>query len=263
MDDFYALIPLIAAVLVAVVIYSTAIFIVSRIIKRNDIADVAWGPGIALVALVSFYFHEAGSPLVYILTALSLLWAARLSFRIYRKNAAKKEDARYLALSRDWGKWFVLRSYLQVFLLQGFLMAIIGAPFLVASVYANGAPSALAYIGILIWVIGFIFEAVGDYQLDRFIENPNNRGRIMRYGLWQYSRHPNYFGEVSMWWGIFLMVVTLPSGLFAIVSPLMITYLILKVSGIPMLEKQFEGNQEFEEYKLATNAFFPWFPKRP
>jgi len=110
--------------------------------------------------------------------------------------------------------------------------------------------------------MGFYFEAVGDYQLRTFTKDPSNRGKIIRSGLWRFTRHPNYFGEVVLWWGILLIALSAPNGWVALIGPVTITFLLLQVSGIPMLEKKYEGNPEFEEYKKRTSAFFPLPPKR-
>lgn len=244
------------------VVYSLVGFLLSRLLKRNDIADVLWGVGIFVVALVGFLLTDH-NPLTILLTLMIGVWAVRLSGRIFLRNRKKTEDKRYQELSKSWGKWFFLRSYLQVFLLQSMLMVVVGYPALHAAVFGNTLTnfSVIVWVGLIVWMIGFFFETVSDYQLDRFLQNPQNKGTILTTGLWRYSRHPNYFGEVTQWWGIFLMVVTLPYGIYAIVSPLMITFLILKVSGIPMLEKAFEGNPAFEEYKRKTSAFFPLPPR--
>jgi len=247
--------PVVVA-LVAVFAYVTFWFFLSRILRRNDLADIAWGPGILLVGIVGYIY--SGSELSLLVLGLMSVWGLRLGFRIGLRNLKKKEDARYIELAKSWGKWFLLRSYAQVFLLQGFLMVVVGYPALHLAMF-GGDISTLAYVGVSIWALGFFFEAVGDYQLDAFLKNPENKGRIMKYGLWKYTRHPNYFGEVTQWWGIFLMIVSSSLGLVAIISPLMITFLILKVSGIPMTEKIFEGNVEFQEYKKKTSPFFPWF----
>jgi steroid 5-alpha reductase family enzyme len=237
--------------------FVTALFVLSLIIKRNDIADIAWGTGIFIVAIVG-YLNGPQNTLTTALTVLAALWGIRLTLRILLRNIKKSEDPRYKVWRDTWGKWFYIRSYLQVYLLQGFLMIVVGYSFIHASTYSSSLElDALAIFGLTLWVIGYFFEVVGDYQLDKFLGNPESRGKIMDKGLWKYSRHPNYFGEVTMWWGIWLMVATLPFSYFALVSPLMITFLILKVSGIPMLEKRFEGNADFEAYKKKTSAFFP------
>lgn len=242
-------------------VYVTLGFIISLLIKRNDIADVMWGPGIAIVGATAFLLQSEHTFTMYILLALVIVWAVRLALHIGSRNLKKKEDRRYAAWREEWGKWFVPRSYAQVFLLQGLLMTVVGYSFVHASIFDTGEFGLLAMLGVLIWVYGFIFEAVGDLQLRRFLAKPENKGRIMKYGLWKFTRHPNYFGEVSQWWGIWLIVASMPYSYIALVSPLMITFLILYVSGIPMTEKPFEGNPEFEEYKSKTSAFFPLPPK--
>jgi len=241
--------------------FVTVLFILSLILKRNDIADVAWGTGIFIVALVS-YFSGAQGELSLILTVLAALWGMRLTLRIYLRNRKKTEDFRYKKWRKDWGKWFYLRSFLQVYLLQGFLMVVVGYSFVHVNVYgANAALNVIAFVGLLIWLIGYFFEVIGDWQLDKFIASKPASGEILSSGLWKYTRHPNYFGEVTMWWGVWVMIVSLPLSYMALISPLMITFLILKVSGIPMLEKSFADNQNFQEYKKHTSAFFPLPPK--
>lgn len=250
-----SLIALILISLAAVFVYVTVWFVMSRILKRNDVADVAWGPGIFVVALVGFMY--GGSALI---TALIGIWALRLAGRILARNIKKEEDRRYVELRRAWGKWDFLISYLQVFLLQGLLMVFVGYGALHAAAFGMGwVPFVLT--GALVWVVGFVFETVGDYQLDQFLSKKENKGKIMRYGLWKYTRHPNYFGEVTQWWGIFIMLIGSPLWFFGLISPITITILILGISGIPMLEKGFVGNPEWEAYKKRTSAFFPFFPR--
>lgn len=241
-----------------IVVFVSLLFLFSIVVKRNDIADIAWGIGIFIVALVSFMSMENIPTLSIVLLVLAGLWGGRLSLRIFLRNIKKPEDYRYKKWRDEWGKWFYPRSYLQVYVLQGALMIVVGYPFIHASVY--GVSESLGvwqFIGLGVWVIGYFFEVVGDWQLDTFIHSKPEPGTVLSSGLWKYTRHPNYFGEVTMWWGIWLMVAPLSFGYFALVSPIVITFLILKVSGIPMLEKRFEGNPQFEEYKKRTSAFFP------
>lgn len=240
--------------------FVTVWFGVSLLLKRNDVADVAWGLGIVVVTITGLLLGERDATSILV-TTLVIVWGLRLGIHIGMRNSKKGEDPRYAQWRRDWGKWFVVRSYAQVFLLQGVLMIVVGYPALHAAMYGTHL-TLLAYLGVAVWAFGFFFESVGDYQLMRFISKPENKGKIMKYGLWRFTRHPNYFGEVTQWWGIFLIVAGLPYGLVSIISPIAITFLILKVSGIPMLEKQFEGNVEFEEYKKRTSAFFPFPPRR-
>jgi steroid 5-alpha reductase family enzyme len=147
-------------------------------------------------------------------------------------------------------------------MLQGLLMIIIAIPVTRISIAEPSSLTLLDLLGVLVWVTGFLFEAIGDYQLLQAKKDPANKGKIMRTGLWQYTRHPNYFGEVLLWWGMYLIALSVPGGWSTIIGPLTITFLILKVSGIPLLEKKYEGNADFDEYKRTTNAFFPLPQKR-
>jgi len=248
----------ITVVFVAIVLFVTTLFLISALIHRNDIADVAWGIGILLAGVVAIGINGSKGPLITLLLALVLIWSIRLSSRIFIRNIKKGEDYRYRVWRDSWGKWFYLRSYLQIYLLQGFLMGVVATPLIIASLSGNNVQlSALSYLGALIWIIGFVFECVGDYQLDEFLKDPANKGKIMTSGLWQFTRHPNYFGEITMWWGIWLIISPLPYSVLALVGPITITYLILKVSGIPLLEAKFEGNSEWEAYKANTSKLIP------
>jgi len=146
-------------------------------------------------------------------------------------------------------------------MLQGLLLLIIAYPIILINMSVSGELGWFDLIGFLVWFTGLMFEAIGDYQLYHFLKNPSNRGKILTTGIWRYTRHPNYFGEVLIWWGIFFITLSVPYGWTAIISPITITYLLLFVSGIPMTEKLFEGNASYEIYKKQTNRFFPWFPK--
>ena len=256
------MINLLSIAALTIFIYMTIWFLIALYLKRNDIADVAWGLGFIVVCAVIFARGYPNFNFILILI-LTVLWGLRLAAHIYIRNKGKKEDYRYKAWRDEWGKWFYIRTYLQVFLLQGLFMLLISLSAIVAGSYTNETSISFINIaGLILWLIGFIFETFGDLQLSRFISDPNNKGKIMKTGLWKYTRHPNYFGEVTQWWGIFLLAVNLPYGILAVISPLTITFLILRVSGIPMLEKKYEGNTEFEEYKKVTNAFFPWFTNK-
>ena len=177
-------------------------------------------------------------------------------------SAKRGEDFRYAAWRARWGRWFVLRSYIQIYLLQGSFLLVISLPILLARRPGPGL-GLLDLAGVMVWLAGFGFEAAADAQMGRFKRDPGNRGRIITTGLWRYSRHPNYFGEALMWWGLALIALSVPSGWPGLLGPLTITFLLRFVSGVPLLERKYEGRPDFQEYARRTNAFVPWFPKTP
>lgn len=242
--------------------YMSLWFVVSIIQKRNDVADVAWGLGFVLLAWAGFFLAGDSGIRGLIVCALVSIWGVRLASHIHARHQGKPEDYRYLTWRNEWGKWFYPRSYVQIYLLQGFLLFLVALPILV--IHDSGASplGVLDYLGISVWLAGFFFEVVGDAQLARFIKNPESKGKIMQSGLWAYTRHPNYFGEVTLWWGIWIMALSSTHGWLAIIGPLTITFLILKVSGVPMLEKKMEENPDFAEYKRRVSMFFPLPPRR-
>jgi len=242
-------------------LYMSAWFVLSLVKKRNDVADVAWGLGFVLLAWVSFFVGEAESSRGLLVGLLVSIWGIRLAWHIHVRNKGRAEDYRYAEWRKAWGKWFYLRSYLQVYLLQGILLFLIVLPVLLINKSISTGLNYLDFIGVAVWLGGFIFESVGDAQLARFIKDPTNKGKLMQGGLWRYTRHPNYFGEVMMWWGIGIIALSVPNGLYGIIGPITITFLILKVSGISMLEKKMVENPEFAEYKKRTSMFFPLPPK--
>ncbi len=242
--------------------YMTLWFVISLLKRRNDVADVAWGLGFVLLAWTSFLISGTSGARGLVAGILVSIWGLRLAWHIHARHRGKPEDFRYLAWRREWGKWFYPRSYAQVYLLQGAFLFVVALPVLMINRSPGGRFGFVEILGVCIWLFGFLFESVGDTELARFTKDPDNRGKILQTGLWRYTRHPNYFGEVVQWWGIWLIAVGVPGGWIGIVGPLTITFLILKVSGIPMLEKKMAENPDFMEYKRRTNEFLPWFPKK-
>ncbi|MDH7475855.1 MAG: DUF1295 domain-containing protein [Microgenomates group bacterium] len=243
--------------------YMSFWFLLAILRKRNDLADIAWGLGFVIVAFLSLMEKNFSSLRSIIVFVLVFLWGLRLSTHIFLRNKGKKEDFRYKNWREKWGKNWVLKTYFQVFLLQGVFLFIISLPISFLGVFEGyQSLNLLDFIGIFIWTIGFLFEIIADYQLLIFKSDPKNKGKIMDKGLWQYSRHPNYFGEVTLWWGIFIICINVKNGFLSIIGPLTISFLILKVSGIPLLEAKYQGNKLFEEYKRKTSAFFPLPPKQ-
>jgi len=189
------------------------------------------------------------------------IWAFRLSLYIFLRSRKQAEDFRYAAWRKQWGKNWILCSYVKVFLIQAIFLFIISAPILIFYFSSNSALNWLDFVGFFIWSLGFILESVSDFQKNRFRKDSSNKGKFIQSGLWRYSRHPNYFGESLLWWGIFLVSLSLKNGIYAIISPIIITFLLTKVSGIPLLEKKYENNPEYSEYKNRTSAFVPWVRK--
>ncbi len=246
-------------------VYMSLLYVAALINKRNDIADIGWGLGFIIVAFVSLkYSYIVGDNLdlrSLLVSVLVFVWGMRLASHIYKRNKNKSEDPRYAKWRLEWGKWFYIRSYLQVFLLQGFLLLLISVPVMLVSKNVNSLfPTVLDVVGLGVWIIGFLYESVGDKQLASFLKDPANKGKIMRSGLWSLTRHPNYFGEVTMWWGAWLISLSAGIPWWGVVGPLTITYLITKVSGIPMTEARYIGNAEFEEYKKVTSPLIPLYP---
>jgi len=244
-----------------VLLYMLLWFAVSLVLKRNDVADVAWGGGFIVAALAAVVSRGDVTDRAVLVVVLVVIWGMRLALHIGLRNLGKGEDARYRKWREEWGRNATLRSFFQIYILQGILLLIISLP-VIRAIAAPDAPLAFTdLLGATVWLTGFLFEAIADRQLLRFKKDPLNRRRIITTGLWRYSRHPNYFGEVTLWWGVFLLALAAPGGWMTIIGPMTITALILGVSGIPMLEKKYEGSAEFDEYKRRTSAFFPLPPK--
>lgn len=242
-------------------LYASLWFIVSLLVRRNDVADVAWGLGYVMIC-VYLFTTQAHSSIALLVYALVCIWALRLSIHIFLRNRGKTEDFRYRQWRKEWGKNFYWRSYAQVYLLQGFLMLIIALPIVVAGFSGTNTWTLDTFLGILLWMIGFYFQVGGDYQLAQFVKNRPHKEAVLQTGLWKYSRHPNYFGEIAMWWGIYVIILPLPYCWLGMFGPWTITLLLIFVSGIPLLEKRYAGNKEYQNYKNRTSILIPWWPKR-
>ena len=247
---------------VCVLFIQSLAFLLSIYFRRNDIADIFWGLGISFLAVVAGFWTDFLFLTTYLVVFFTCIWGLRLSFHIFlRIRKTETEDLRYKTMSEKW-KFFYLRSYFQVFVLQGFLMIPMSASVIALAVSNSGGLNYVAvWLGALIWFFGFVFEVISDYQLDKFLEK-RKKGEIMDKGLWKYSRHPNYFGEVFLWWGIWIMTFATPYFWYAIITPLTITILILGVSGIPLQEKRKKDDPAYQSYVSRTSIFVPWFPKK-
>lgn len=242
----------------------TLVWLVSVVITNASIVDIVWGLGFVVLAWAYFFLTDGDPQRKLLITTLVTIWGLRLTFYLAKRNIGKGEDYRYQQFRKRYGEdsyWW--KSYFQVFMLQGTLMVIIAAP-LLASQYATEPNNLTVFdgLGVTIWSIGIIFEAVGDWQLSQFKSNPNNKGKVLRQGLWKYTRHPNYFGDAVVWWGYFTIALATPFGFLSFFGPLVMTFFLLRVSGVAMLEKSLKKNKpEYEEYIRCTSAFIPLPPK--
>lgn len=239
--------------------YMTSIFVWAQIIKNNSIVDIAWGMGFVILSLSLGFFITGFENVSLILTALILIWALRLSGHIFLRNYKQAEDFRYANWRRQWGKNAVWMAFWKVFMLQGFFMWILSIPIILTFHQAPVSINAWHIGGVAVFACGWILETVADSQLSRFKKNPKNKGRLCTSGLWSLTRHPNYFGEALLWWGIWLF--SIPSGMawLSLLSPISITWLLRYVSGVPMLEKKISTHPDFEAYARKTPVFIPFF----
>jgi steroid 5-alpha reductase family enzyme len=240
-----------------------ALWIVSLILKNSSIVDIFWGTGFVIVGWVYFALTPDGfDTRKWLIAVLTTIWGLRLSLYILWRNWGKEEDFRYKKWREEApGIWW-WKSFLQVFLLQGVLLWIISAPLLGAQIGTTSRQLTIVdFLAVLAWAIGFFFEAVGDWQLARFKADLANKGLVMNRGVWRYTRHPNYFGDAAQWWGYYLLAVS-AGAWWTIFSPLMMTALLVRVSGVTLLETTMQARPGYREYIESTSAFIPWFPKK-
>jgi steroid 5-alpha reductase family enzyme len=263
--------PIVTAITTALAGLGTILTVLTLVwvlsLRRQDasIADVAWGLGFVLLAWLYCATSPTLTPRSWLVAGLVTLWGARLSLHIFRRNHGKGEDPRYQAMRASHGDPFWWRSLFTVFWLQGTLLWFVSLPVLVAVRVPQPARlSVVDGLGVLIFAVGFVFEVVGDAQLERFKADPNNRGTVLDRGLWRYTRHPNYFGDATLWWGLFVVAASTPGGWLTILSPALMTWLLMRVSGVTLLEKGLKASKPgYQAYVARTPAFFPWFPRTP
>ena len=240
-----------------------ALWGLSLALRNASIVDIWWGPGIALAACIAWWTGGASHPRAALLVALAALWALRLGGYLLWRNAGHGEDPRYQAMRRRFGARFPWISLATVFTFQGVLQWIVSLPIQVGAAEPGGTPlGALDALGALLFACGIGFEAIGDAQLARFKALPENRGRVMDRGVWRYTRHPNYFGDALAHWGLFTIALATPHGWLTVLSPVLMTFLLLRVSGVALLERSIgKRRPEYAEYQRRTSAFFPLPPR--
>lgn len=241
----------------AVAVLLGLVFAISVRRDRHDLIDVAWGLGFALVAAVSLALASQPNVLIAVLT---MIWGVRLAVHIGIRNHGKPEDRRYVEIrQRSNGN---LHLAYKVYLTQGLILLFVSLPVQVAQ-YIPAPPVWLVVLGALIWLIGFVFETVGDWQLSRFKADPGNKGKLMTTGLWRYTRHPNYFGDAAVWTGLYVLACATWAGAATILSPVLMIWLLANGSGKPLTEKHMRKSRpEYAEYADRTSGFFPLPPKR-
>lgn len=232
-------------------------YFIAVMIRNNAIVDTIWGLGFVLIAIIS-YFLTTPTLVSKLVLAYVIVWGVRLAWHITKRNWGKGEDFRYAKWRQEWGEYWVVHSFFQVFFLQWVLMQLVAIPIVFAMSGEYSISPVLQYLGMAIWIIGFFFEAVGDYQLTQFKKKTSSKGKLMTTGLWSLTRHPNYFGEATLWWGIALLAYGVSNNLLVFIGPLTIDLLLLYVSGIPLLEAKYKGRADWEKYAQKTPAFFPF-----
>ncbi len=247
-----------------ILVLMSLLWLLSLALKNSSIVDIFWGTGFVITAWAAFLLTPEGFIQRKLLIAgLVTIWGLRLSLHILIRNWGKPEDFRYQAWRKEAGPAWWWRSFFKVFLLQGVLLWIISAPLLAAQLHPQ--PDHLIwldYLAIPVWLIGFFFEAVGDWQLTRFKADPTNKGKVMNRGVWRYTRHPNYFGDATQWWAYYLIAAA-AGGWWTIFSPAIMTFLLTRVSGAKLLEKSLkEEKPGYREYVESTSEFIPWFPRK-
>lgn len=250
-------------VLLVLFTYFFLLFVLGQIVKDNSIVDIGWGFGYVIAAVYTFFRSGHYGLRTTLITLMITVWGLRLTYYLAKRNLGKPEDYRYVKMRKRWGDSFALvKAFFNVYFLQFAVMAVVSLPIVNASINPDQSIHWFNYLGIFLWALGFFFEVVGDYQLRKFKENPKNKGEIMDQGVWSLTRHPNYFGDASMWFGIFFIAVTNLGNVWTIISPIVMTVFLYFVSGVRMLEKRYEGNEKYDEYKKHVSKFIPRLPKK-
>jgi steroid 5-alpha reductase family enzyme len=243
---------------------ATLVWLLSVKLGDASIADVYWGTGFVILAWLYGLLSAATTTRSWLVVALITLWGARLSLHIFLRNRGNGEDPRYRAMRERRGPGFWWQSLFTVFWLQGAILWLVSMPIFFAMRARPASLTAIDGVGIVFCAIGLAFEVIGDYQLKRFKADPANRGQVLDRGLWRYTRHPNYFGDATLWWGMYLIACATPGGWRTMLSPALMLFLLMRVSGVTLLEAGLrESRPGYRDYITRTSSFVPWFPRRP
>ena len=248
---------------VTITILMSATWIVSLMMRNAGIVDITWGLGFSVISLVLANGIDGDGGRQTLVAVMTCTWGLRLAVHLGKRNLGKPEDWRYAAM-RSRRKNFALSSLLTVFLVQGIIMFVVSLPVQWANADSTPGVGPIASMGVMVWVVGLLFEAIGDWQLARFKADPANEGRVMDKGLWSLTRHPNYFGDSMVWWGIWIVAAETGSGVVSVIGPIVMTWFLLRVSGVPMLERSMMKRREgYADYVTRTSGFFPRPPRAP
>lgn len=256
----------ITIILSVVTLFFLVLYFIGTKTKNDSILDTFWGVSFLIPLWISFLLNIEFSWYKVTMLVLVNIWGLRLAIHIFTRNKKRGEDKRYIEIKKKFSpKFYNLRRYLQLYLVQQLLMLIIASPYVFIFTFTNATNyvNTLYYVGLAVWIIGFGFESIADMQLKKYIKNRNKNPeiKVLNVGLFKYSRHPNYFGEFLMWVGVFVMSLVF-GNIYLIVSPLTIFILLRFVSGVPLNEKHFDSNEQYQQYKKETNAFVPWLKRR-
>lgn len=242
-------------------IYFAIVFAYASQKRDYSIADIAWGLGFIIVALYCKFTTTNDSLLTWLVTGLVSIWGLRLTIHIYARNKGKEEDFRYKKMRDKWQRFVFLQAFIKLYVPQIISMWLISLAIMIACHDLIRSFGIISWLFTALALFGICYEAISDYQLTQFKKQPESRGKIMQTGLWRYSRHPNYFGEIVFWWGLSLLVATSTGNYYAIISAATINILIVFISGVPMLEEKYKDNEAFQAYAKKTNAIVPSLPR--
>ena len=239
------------------------VWLLSLLLKNASIVDIVWGLGFVVVAWVANLASDGSSDVGIMVALMVSIWGFRLAGYLWWRNHGKGEDFRYVAMRKHYGTRFPLISLVTVFVLQGMLMLVVSLPVQLAQQSSTEPISVLGMVGVTVWLVGLLFESVGDVQLARFKARPENSGKVMDEGLWKYTRHPNYFGDACAWWGIAIVALQSNMGWLGLLGAAVMSFLLVRVSGVPMLEKTMHKRRpDYVAYQQRTSGFIPRKPKK-
>ena len=243
-------------------LFMSTIWLIAVKLDNYSIVDIIWGITFIITTIVVLVYTELYNVVSLTIAALVLIWGLRLSIYLFSRNAGKPEDYRYQDMRKKWGNKVKQTAFVRVFMLQGTVSLLFSLGIFLG---ISQSDTILAmwpvYLGVIVWVVGFLFESIGDAQLRAFIQKPENKGKVITTGLWKYTRHPNYFGEATQWFGISIIACAVPLGWISFISPLLLTFFLLKISGVPLLEKKNAKKPGYAEYAAKTSVFVPMPPK--